>query len=85
VLLANVALWFCIVFDKQLENAARGDCDVSIMLLGGGLLLLVDFMALTRVGMWMALRNGAATESRDPRHILRVMLAPWLEYSSGWC
>jgi hypothetical protein len=49
----------------------------SIMLLGGGLLLLVDFMALTRVGMWMALR----TRRHDRAilgTILRVMLTPWL-------
>ena len=77
VLLANAALWFCIVFDRQLEMPAEAIVMFSIMLLGGGLLLLVDFMALTRVGMWMALR----TRRHDRAilgTILRVMLTPWL-------
>ena len=76
-LLANIALWFCVVFDEHLRMPTEVIIMFTLILFGGGLLLLVDFMALTRVGMWMALR----TRRHDRAilgTILRVMLGPWL-------
>jgi hypothetical protein len=78
VLLTNAGLFWAIVLDNnQLKANDSAKVAFSEMLIGGGLMLLVDFLALSRIGMWMALRTR-----RHDRAILgtflRVMLLPWL-------
>jgi hypothetical protein len=77
VLATNLGLLVVLIALDPLPAASFGSLVCGEVLVGGALMLLVDFYALGWVGMWMALRNG-------PHHrailatLVRVMLAPWL-------
>src|ERR1051325_2474885 len=74
---ANVALFWRIMFFKRQDLPPEAIATFSAALLGGGLLLLLDFRALGWVGMSLAVQG-----KRYHRALLgtlaRVMLGPWL-------
>jgi hypothetical protein len=73
----NLLSFISVAFVSSLGMPAEVRAGFSLMFLGGILALLLDFFALSRVGLWMALRR-----SRHPRAVLgalgRIMLPSWV-------
>ena len=76
-LATNVALFWVVVLPNQLRMPAKAAVTFCEIFFGGAAMMLVDFYALSWVGMWMALQT-----TKHHRAILatlaRVMLAPLL-------
>jgi hypothetical protein len=76
-ILAN-ALLFCLTIFTNPDSLAPQEVVLLCELyFGGAILMLVDFRALTWVGMWMALLTRRHTRAIQAT-LLRVLLAPWL-------
>jgi len=76
-ILANAILLFVTVLRKPVFLSPWEVVLIVQICLGGTILMLVDFRALTWVGMWMALTSRRHTRAIQAT-LLRVMLAPWL-------
>jgi hypothetical protein len=76
-ILAN-ALLFCLTIFINPDSLAPQEVVLLCELyFGGAIVMLVDFRALTWVGMWMALLTRRHTRAIQAT-LLRVLLAPWL-------
>jgi hypothetical protein len=74
--LTNAALFVVAIFNFP---AILGSGQIFLLFeicLGGAVLMVVDFHALTWVGMWMALQTRRHTRAILAT-LLRVMVAPW--------